>query len=231
MMNKIKWSHVVLGIAMCLAAALAVALKPTKKLSDQRAKVNLETMIPPSFGSWQIDPQAGANIKPSADVQANLDKIYDQILNRTYINKNGERIMLTITYGSSQSQDLKAHRQEVCYAAQGFQIQALKHESLRLLQQSVPVTRMFAIKQDRNEPVTYWFTMGDNVVLSRVERLMVQIKYSFAGVIPDGVLVRVSNLNPDPEKGFAEHSEFLNELMAAMDKTSLVKLIGSPEVR
>lgn len=231
MMSQFQWRHLLMGLAMCLAAAMAVALKPTKKLSDQRAKVNLESMIPQSFGSWQIDPQAVANIKPSADVQANLDKIYDQILNRTYINKNGDRIMLTITYGSSQSQDLKAHRQEVCYAAQGFQIQAIKHEAARFLQQSVPVTRMFAIKQDRNEPVTYWFTMGDNVVLSRVERLMVQIKYSFAGVIPDGVLVRVSNLTPDPEKGFVAHNEFLNEMLPALDKTTLVKLIGSPEVR
>lgn len=231
MMAKLKWSHVVLGIAMCLAAAFAIMLKPTKKLSDQRAKVNLDTMIPQAFGGWQVDPGATANIRPSADVQANLDKIYDQILNRTYINKNGERIMLTITYGSSQSQDLKAHRQEVCYAAQGFQIQAIKHEGLRLLQQTIPVTRMFAIKQERNEPVTYWFTMGDNVVLSRVERLMVQIKYSFAGVIPDGVLVRVSNLNADPEKGFAGHNEFLNELLPALEKNALVKLIGLPEVR
>jgi EpsI family protein len=183
-------------------------------------------MIPVQFGAWKADPNAQVSIKPSADVQANLDKIYDQILNRNYVNDKGQQIMLTITYGSSQTQDLKAHRQEVCYAAQGFQIQAIKHEVLRIARQMVPVTQMLAVKQQRSEPVTYWFTMGDNVVLSRFERMMVQLKYSFAGVIPDGVLVRVSNLTQDANQGFIVHKEFIDDLMATLDKKSMQKLLG-----
>ncbi len=226
-MLKIKLSHMIVALAMCLAAGLAVALKPTKKLADQSAKINLEAMIPAAFGDWKADPNSQSNIKPSADVQASLDQIYDQILNRNYVNSKGQHIMLTVTYGSSQTQDLKAHRQEVCYAAQGFQIQALKHEMLQVAQRMIPVTRMLAVKQARSEPVTYWFTMGDNVVLSRVERLLVQLKYAFSGVVPDGVLVRVSNLTPDAGQGFIAHQEFLNELMTTMDKKSVQKLLGS----
>ncbi len=223
---SIKLHQVLIALAMCVAAGLAVLLHPTKKLADQSAKVNLETMIPKEFGDWKYDASAEANVKPSAEVQANLDKIYDQILNRSYLNSKGERMMLTITYGSSQTQDLKAHRQEVCYAAQGFTIAAIKHEVLRIAQQSIPATRMFAIKQERKEPVTYWFTMGEDVVLSRMERLLVAIKYSFAGVIPDGVLVRVSNLTPDPDQGYAAQQVFLNDLMQAMDAKSVQKLLG-----
>lgn len=226
-MLKFKLSYLLLGLAMCLAAALAVALKPTKKLADKSEKINLEKMIPIQIGQWRADPNAQANIKPSAEVQANLDKIYDQILSRTYLNPKGQSVMLTITYGSSQTQDLRAHRQEVCYTAQGFQIQALKHEILRIARQAIPVTRMFAVKQERMEPVTYWFTMGDNVVLSRLERMIVQLKYSFAGVIPDGVLVRVSNLTPNAEQGYQVHQEFLDQMMAALDAKSAQKLMGS----
>jgi EpsI family protein len=225
-MFHIKLSHVILGLAMCLAASLTLALKPTKKLADQSAAINLETMIPAQFGEWKADSNAQVSIKPSADVQANLDKIYDQILNRNYVNAKGQQIMLTITYGSSQTQDLKAHRQEVCYAAQGFQIQAIKHEVLRIAQQMVPVTQMLAVKQQRSEPVTYWFTMGDNVVLSRFERMMVNLKYSFAGVIPDGVLVRVSNLTLDANQGYIVHQEFIDDLMKSLDKKSMQKLLG-----
>jgi EpsI family protein len=225
-MLKIKLSHVILGLAMCLAAGLTVALKPSKKLADQSTAIDLQTMIPVQFGAWKADPNAQVSIKPSADVQANLDKIYDQILNRNYVNDKGQQIMLTITYGSSQTQDLKAHRQEVCYAAQGFQIQAIKHEVLRIARQMVPVTQMLAVKQQRSEPVTYWFTMGDNVVLSRFERMMVQLKYSFAGVIPDGVLVRVSNLTQDANQGFIVHKEFIDDLMGTLDKKSMQKLLG-----
>ena len=230
-MPQIKLNQVIIALAMCLAAWLAVALHPTKKLADQSAKVSLEAMIPKQFGDWKVDASAEANVKPSAEVQANLDKIYDQILNRSYLNSKGERMMLTITYGSSQTQDLKAHRQEVCYAAQGFTIAAIKHEALRIAQQTVPATQMFAIKQERKEPVTYWFTMGDNVVLSRMERLLVGIKYSFAGVIPDGVLVRVSSLTPDAEQGYAGQQVFLNELMQAMDAKSVQKLLGGPPMK
>jgi EpsI family protein len=226
-MLKFNWRHLVLGLAMVLAAWAAVALKPTAKLSDQRAKISLKTMIPAQFGDWHVDTAAAANVLPSPDVQANLDKIYDQILNRTYMNSKGDRIMLAITYGSAQTQDLKAHRQEVCYAAQGFQISALSHEALKLVDQVIPVTRMFAVKGSRMEPVTYWFTMGDNVVLSRTERFLVQLKYSFAGVIPDGILVRVSNLNPDKSEGFKAHTEFLDELMRVMDKQAMNKLLGA----
>ncbi len=211
---------------MCLAAATAVMLKPTQKLADQREKINLKAMIPEQFGDWRIDPEAAPNVLTSPDVQASLDKIYDQILNRTYINGKGDRVMLAVTYGSSQTQDLKAHRQEVCYAAQGFQINALSHEMMRLVDQVVPVTRMFAVKGGRMEPVTYWFTMGDKVVLSRTERFLVQLKYSFAGVIPDGMLVRVSNLTPNQVEGYKVHAEFLDELMHVLDKKSMNKLLG-----
>jgi EpsI family protein len=226
-MLKFKVNHLLLGLAMCLAAGLAVALKPTKKLADRSEKISLEKMIPMQIGPWRADPNAQANIKPSAEVQANLDKIYDQILSRTYLNDKGQAVMLTITYGSSQTQDLKAHRQEVCYTAQGFQIQALKHEILRIARQTIPVTQMFAVKQDRMEPVTYWFTMGDNVVLSRTERMLVQLKYSFAGVIPDGVLVRVSNLTPNAEQGYQVHQDFLNQMMSTLDQKSVQKLMGN----
>jgi EpsI family protein len=225
-MRKFRFSHIILFCTMGLAALGAVALKPTQKLADQREKINLETMIPAQFGDWHVDAAAGAQVLTSPDVQANLDKIYDQILNRTYVNGGGDRVMLAVTYGSSQTQDLKAHRQEVCYAAQGFQISALSHEVLRLFNQAVPVTRMLAVKGERKESVTYWFTMGDEVVLSRTERMMVQLKYSFAGVIPDGMLVRVSNLTPNQDDGYRVHIEFLDKLMHVLDKKAMSKLLG-----
>ncbi|MES2159770.1 MAG: exosortase-associated protein EpsI, B-type [Pseudomonadota bacterium] len=212
---------------MLSSVGAARLLTPTAKIADQGPRVNLEAMIPASFGDWRIDPNAGASVIPSPGTQAELDKIYDQILSRSYINSRGEGIMLTITYGSSQTQELKAHRQEVCYGAQGFEINNLSHEVLEISHRPVPVTRMFAVKGPRTEPVTYWFTMGDRVVLSRLERLVVQLKYSFAGVIADGMLVRVSNLTPDAQAGYALHRAFLNDLAGALDRDAAGKLLGA----
>lgn len=217
--------HLVIGLAMLLAAGLAVALTPTAKIADQGPRIDLEAMIPKQFGDWRVD-DAIRPVIPSPDVQANLDLIYDQILSRTYINHQGRRIMLSITYGSTQNQQLRAHRQEVCYAAQGFNIQDLEHTSIEIHGVKVPVTRMFAVQGARKEPVTYWFTMGDYVVLSKLDRQLIQLKYAISGYIPDGYLVRISNLSEKPGEAFAEHLSFAKDLFRAMDPLLAGKLLG-----
>lgn len=217
----------ILAALMLSSAGAARLLTPTAKIADQRPQVNLERTIPPQFGDWKVDLEAAAGVLPSPDTQANLDKIYDQVLSRTYVNSDGERIMLTITYGSAQTQELKAHRQEVCYGAQGFEIRGLSDAVLQVARRTVPVTRMFAIKGARTEPVTYWFTMGDQVVIGRLERLLVQIKYSFSGVIPDGMLIRVSSITPDAEQGYRAQAAFVDQLMAHVDGNMATQLLGS----
>lgn len=217
----------ILAGLMLSSAGAARLLTPTAKIADQRARVDLEHTVPQQFGQWRIDLDAAAGVAPSPDTQANLDKIYDQILSRTYVNDSGERMMLTITYGSAQTQELKAHRQEVCYGAQGFEIRGLSDAVLQVAHRTVPVTRMFAVKGPRTEPVTYWFTMGDQVVMGRLERLMVQIKYSFSGVIPDGMLVRVSNITPSAEQGYQAQEAFISELMAHVDNSMATQLLGA----
>jgi len=226
-MNKPIVLSSVLGGLMLSAALASYWLTPTIKIADQQEKIVLEQMIPRSFGDWRIDPAAVAYVAPSDDTKADLDKIYDQMVNRTYVNSRGQSMMLTVTYGSQQTQDLRAHRQEVCYAAQGFDIQSIGHEALRIANHVVPVTRMFAVKDARKEPVTYWFTMGDKVVLSRTERMLVQLKYSFSGVIPDGMLVRVSNLTPDANAGYQAQKDFLDALMASVDAKTGDRLLGA----
>ena len=94
------------------AATLSVVAVPTKLLSDTRPGFELETAIPKSFGDWTVDPYT-VPIPPSPDQEAAMSKIYDQILSRTYVNSKGERIMLSITYGARQNQQMRAHRQEV----------------------------------------------------------------------------------------------------------------------
>ncbi|HET9580625.1 MAG TPA: exosortase B [Usitatibacter sp.] len=212
----------VLGIAMAATAGAAPLLKPVPVPDNG---LSLERMIPASFGDWRLDPEVDP-IAPTPDVQANLDRLYRQILSRTYVNAAGERIMLMVAYGGDQSDALKAHRQESCYAAQGFAIQELRHGSLATAGRTIPVTRMFAVRGDRAEPVTYWFTMGDRVVLGRAERLQVQLENGLAGRIPDGMLVRVSNLSADPARAYALHESFVAALMAALRPADATRFVG-----
>jgi EpsI family protein len=208
---------------MAVTAAAAPVLRPVPVASI----TNLEAMIPASFGDWRMDPTVEA-VAPAPDVQANLDRLYRQIVSRTYVNSAGERVMLMVAYGGDQSDALKAHRQEACYAAQGFAIHDLRHGTLPVAGRTIPVTRMHAVRGERSEPVTYWFTMGDRVVLGRAERLRVQLENGLAGRIPDGMLVRVSNLSGDATSAYAVHQSFVAAMVAALAPADASRFIGAP---
>lgn len=224
-MNRFDWKFPLVGAAMLAAAAAAVALTPARA-QHGATSFDLERIIPSSFGDWSIDPFM-VPIVPAPDVQANLARLYDQIVSRTYVNSRGERMMLTIAYGGDQSDALKVPRQEVCYAAQGFEIRKVVHGDLRLWGKTIPVTRFLAVRGPRSEPVTYWFTMGDRVVRGRLERLLAQISYGLSGRIPDGMLVRVSSLLTNPAQAFKGHEEFTGALLAGMGRGDVYRLIGS----
>jgi len=208
--------------AMLLTAALIPALRPAPSLDT----IDLERVFPASFGEWRIDPETAA-IAPAPDVQASLDRIYRQVVSRTYVNDAGERMMLTVAHGGDQGDALKAHRQEKCYEAQGFDITGLAHSRLEVAGRTIPVTRMVATRGERVEPVTYWFTMGDRVVLGRGERLRVQIESGFAGRVPDGMLVRISSLSPDANGAFASQARFAETVFGNVGPKDAPRFIGT----
>ena len=88
------------------------------------------------------------------------------------------------------------------------------------------MARLLAVKGGRSEPVTYWFTMGDQVVMSRPGRLYAQLKYGLRGVIPDGMLVRISNLSGDSRASYAAHAQFLQAMLGALDAPTLARVAG-----
>lgn len=215
---------VVAALLMLGAAFAAPALKP---VHAEGAVPDLESLVPAAFGDWSIDPTV-VPVKPTGEVQAKLDRIYGATLSRTYVNPRGERMMLVVAYGGDQSDALKAHRQEVCYTAQGFRVSDIHRGGLEAGGRRIPVTRMLAVLGDRSEPVTYWFTMGDRVVRGRLERLEVQLASGLKGVVPDGMLVRVSSLSADPSAAYAGQRRFIAQLLEAVPADSATRLAGAP---
>ena len=208
---------------MALTALAAPALRP---VPSSAPAPDLEHIIPAAFGDWRLDSE-DMPVPPTPEVKANLERIYSQVVSRTYVNSAGQRVMLMVAYGGDQSDALKAHRQEACYAAQGFMIDGLQHGHIRVAGRRIPVTRMHAERGERSEPVTYWFTMGDRVVLERVERLRVQLAYGFQGRVPDGMLVRISNLSGDVRRSYAAHEAFLAAWMAALQPADVTRFVGT----
>lgn len=218
--------NIILLALMLIAAFSSFALTPTKKLSLQLETIDLEQAVPKKFGQWSVDTNASP-ILPSAESQEAVAKIYDQTLTRTYVSNTGERIMLSIAYGGTQNQQLRAHRQEVCYAAQGFKISQLQQVDLQFGKSTINGTRMVAQQgNQRIEPVTYWFTMGDEVVRSYLDRQVTQLKYALSGYLPDGYLFRVSSLSADSEAAFRNQQLFADELLLNVDNRLASRLLG-----
>jgi len=213
--------------AALLMLGVAFAAPHLKPVHAEGAAPDLQSLVPAAFGDWSIDP-AVVPVAPSAEVQEKLDRIYGATLSRTYVNSQGERMMLVVAYGGDQSDALKAHRQEVCYTAQGFRVSDIQQARLEAGGRKIPVTRMHAVLGDRSEPVTYWFTMGDRVVRGRLERLEMQLASGMKGVDPDGMLVRVSSISPDPAAAYAQQQRFIAQLLDAVPAVSATRLAGAP---
>lgn len=210
-MNPMRRKAIVAAALMCGTAGLAKVGKPSIKLADQSARIDLEAIFPQQFGRWQVDRNTPV-ILPAPDVQAKLDAIYNQVLSRTYVNERGYRIMLSVAYGGDQSDGMSIHLPEVCYPAQGFQVFSKERGSLVADGRTIPVHRLVTRLGDRHEPVTYWITIGDNVAPSRTDQKLVQIRYGLRGQIPDGMLVRISSVDRDTPQALKIHAQFANEL-------------------
>lgn len=224
MSSQLIRSLAVAGLMLGVGAVSVLAV-PSNLLSSTRPAIALETAVPRSFDEWTIDPSV-VPIPPSPDQAAAISQIYDEVLSRTYVDPAGRRVMLSITYGSRQNQQMRAHRQEVCYRAQGFKVTELVRLGLPVAGRSVPSARMVATSGSRVEPVTYWFTMGDYAAMSYLDRELVQLRYALQGLIPDGYLVRVSDLSADPARSFETHLRFANALMEALQPELRERLTG-----
>lgn len=216
----------VIGVMMLFSSLLPFLFVPTKKLSQQIEHIDIEQAVPKNFGGWSVDTGVAPFI-PSPEAEENLNKTYDQIVNRTYVHASGQRIMVSVAYGGTQNRELRAHRQEVCYAAQGFLISNLQKADIVVNGKAVQSTRMIAKQGPRTEPVTYWFTMGDAVVRSFLDRQLVDLKYTLSGYIPDGYLFRVSSLSSDADRAFEDQRKFADELLKHADQRLVTRLLGT----
>jgi EpsI family protein len=135
--------------------------------------------------------------------------------------------MLSIAYGGDQSKALQLHLPEVCYVAQGFQLVSDGAGSLATPYGALPVKRLVARQQQRNEPITYWITIGDKATRSGIEQKLRRLAYGLSGEIPDGMLVRVSSIGTDAAGAYALQDRFVAELLAALDARDRARLIGA----
>lgn len=211
---------------MALTALAAHALAPATRLADTRERFDLAAAIPTQFAGWSID-RAMAPIAPNPESAAALARIYDQTLARTYVDANGQHVMLSMAYGGDQSKALQLHLPEICYAAQGFQIIEKNEDTLATRFGRLPVRRLVARADTRNEPITYWITVGDQATRAGLAQKLQMLAYGLSGKVPDGMLVRISTIERDAPAAYRVHDGFASAMLAALTPQARSRLLGT----
>jgi EpsI family protein len=210
---------------MCLTSVAAVVARPSATARGAQPAVSLEAIVPKNFGDWTLLPEQGSQVVNPL-VKEELDRIYSQILSRTYVDKQGYRIMLSLAYGDDQRGGLQAHRPEVCYPGQGFRLAAIEDGALATDFGAIEVRRMQTSLGARKEPVTYWLTVGDRVINGKMDKRIAEIRLALTGQIPDGLLFRVSSIDPDPRRAFEQQQRFAAQMLTAVPPKVRKQLSG-----
>ena len=221
-MNRIAMTVAVL---MCTVSVAGIVVRPSAKASEKGTGIVLESVVPKGFGEWVELPEQNAQVV-NPQTKELLDKLYSQLLTRTYVDKQGYRIMLSMAYGDDQRGGLQAHRPEVCYPAQGFKLGKVEDGVLATSYGNIEVRRLSTTFGARNEPITYWLTVGDQIIRTAFEKRVAQIRLGLTGQIPDGLLFRISSIDADTAHAFAMQQKFVADMMASVPPTARKQLSG-----
>ena len=222
---KLKSTAWVLALVMCAAPIAAGSMRPPPPPPVANF---LEAMVPTTFGEWREVQEVG-QINP--EIEDMLRKIYAEVLSRTYVNKTGYKVMLSIARSANQIGIQQAHRPEVCYPAQGFKVHGAMELGVPLATPygSIAVNQMTASIGSRVEPVTYWLTMGDHVVNNQWDKRIVQIRVVLTRENPGGLLFRVSSIDGDSKNAFAMQQKFVADMMKSVTAEARSRLAGLKE--
>ncbi|OWQ93597.1 EpsI family protein [Roseateles aquatilis] len=211
------------GVALMLVAVGAAWLATPRLQAMQGAPSSLEATVPASFGDWRMIQDARTQVDVSQGVETVQEQPYDQTVMRTYVNGKGEQIMLALAWGERQRQDVKVHRPEVCYPAQGYSIRkAADGPAIPTSARAQPVPSVELLTEARGggyEAVRYWIRIGDMYGGDGMAARWYILNEGFRGRIPDGMLVRASQRLAQPgaeAQSQALMASFLSELVAAV---------------
>lgn len=199
-----QWILLTLFVGAALGAYL---LTPKSSAIDAKA-IELELLAPNLFGDWQQVKTSFNFVDVSQGLEKSQSQPYDKTLFRTYRHRDGSVVMLALAWGARQSQDVKVHRPEVCYPAQGFKVLARENDQILIsgsTPDTVPTVKMLAGGGGRLEAVQYWIRIGEQYGGDGLAMRLYILREGLKGKIQDGILVRASLYIANPSEN--EHAQ------------------------
>lgn len=223
-----------LAVFVLLASASYAAALLTPRRELGRDTPRLVALIPERFGGWTAEPAAVLPVMLVPDVLADADAAqsasYDDVLMRTYRRADGARVMVALAYGRRQTQEIKIHRPELCYYAQGFAVSVLGPRRVQLDgARAVESRALLTENRARTEIVTYWIRVGERVANDAWDIRWTIFRDGLDGRVPDGLLVRASSLtetSAGAERELVLQHEFLADLYGALPAVTQRFLAG-----
>ncbi len=214
-------------VIMALACLGGAGLHRARMVPPEQTKFTLEGLVPARFGGWELEPD-DLPIRPSRDLQAAIDRAYEQTLDRAYVDAHGSRIMLSIAYSGNYNKGMQWHRPENCYPSQGFTIETPTTPiSLATAGGRVEAAQLVARRGARVEPITYWFVLGDRQARFGFDLRWHQVLYGLTGRVPDGLLIRISSIDDDVADAFSLEEAFARELVGAIPASDRRRFLGA----
>jgi EpsI family protein len=212
----------VAGVMVATSAAGVAAVAFIDRQARQKLPFSLDDSVPKTFAGWTELATASVLLVNPQQEQL-LKRLYSQTLSRTYVDREGRRVMLSIAYGGDQRGGLEAHMPEICYPAQGFVVHGVGQGDVATDFGVIPAKRLATSLGPRNEPITYWFVLGGDgqAQMGRLEKRLMELKLGLTGRVPDGLLFRVSSIDADASRAYAVHDGFARDMLSSL----------SPEVR
>jgi EpsI family protein len=199
-----------MAAAMLLAASAAWLLTP--RLEARQPRRALAEIVPTQFGEWTELRDGTAPVDPTNALpgERTMKSPYDDVLMRAYSNGKGQTIMLALAYGEHQRQEIKIHRPELCYVAQGFGVidqTPTQFPAARIGERPIAGVRMLVGGPRRIEAVSYWIRIGDVYSDDAWQTRAYIFEQGLRGRVVDGLLMRVSQVLTDERGASADRYE------------------------
>ena len=214
--SQFKVRTAVVSLALVVAAVLAVVAAP--KLTEDTAPIDMEANTPSVVGPWHVLQTSAIQVGLTTTAN-DINQPYDQTVMRTFVDNEGHAIHVALAWGRHQRQEVKIHRPELCYPAQGLAVESLKDTRFPLtLANDQPIVgkRMVAHNgSGMTELVSYWIRIGSTYSGNAWQTRLHIMQEGLAGRVTDGVLVRVSqrvSKDQDFEAAFHRQEQFIADL-------------------
>jgi EpsI family protein len=202
--------HFVIGALLAGASAGTYAAQPKIRYSPIN-KDKFTAWVPQHVGPWTVVSASGVVLPPP---DALSDRLYDNLVTRTYAAPGEPPVMMCIAYNYKQDGVLQLHRPEICYPAGGFRLSPTQSVMLAPAPgREIAANAFTAVGVERTEQVLYWTRLGDAFPRSWLDQRIIVMEANLRGFIPDGALMRVSMVDNDQARSLEMLRRFLAKFL------------------